>query len=248
MANRASVQNMRWALRLFSWPLVMTFGYIWTVGQGGLRTVNENLCDLWKDTFGHPPFPCRFNELILWLWGFLAVIAVLFIFYDLVGWFRRKRHGKRADRDHKDSKYMSAYEALHYIANDSCWGKRLRTVTSVIEDDSHKGAILKKNPIFDAFSEFSRGASESNIEVLGRKDGNGPPVHIPQTDWLVIGIDHNTLIRRQTSQTTQITASGTVPFYTDLKILREDVYRVWQRDKTRSHFSMLAWRKFITHD
>jgi hypothetical protein len=67
----------------------MTFGYIWTVGQGGFQAVNKNLCDLWEDTFGPPP-SCQFNKSILLLWGVGALLAVLFLIFDFVRWFRTK--------------------------------------------------------------------------------------------------------------------------------------------------------------
>jgi hypothetical protein len=53
---------MRWTIRILSGLVVMTFGYVWTVGQSGLTGVNQNLCDLWTDTFG-PLLSCDFNIL-----------------------------------------------------------------------------------------------------------------------------------------------------------------------------------------
>jgi hypothetical protein len=124
--------------------------------------------------------------------------------------------------------YLTAYEAIHHIADQSAWGKGIRESTSTPNNAHHGNGIqMRKIPILEAFPEFSRGAQESKIDVLGRLGGNGSHVRIPYTDWLTIGIDHNTLVRRQTSQTTSIKPTGTVPFYTDLQIRRDDVYRVW---------------------
>ena len=90
MANRPSIAGMRWTGRIISALLVMTFGYIWTVGQGGFGTVNKNLCDLLENTFGRPP-SCQFNKVILQLWGIGALCAVLFLISDLVRWLRRRK-------------------------------------------------------------------------------------------------------------------------------------------------------------
>jgi hypothetical protein len=127
-----------------------------------------------------------------------------------------------------EPEFMSAYEALHYMADQSVWGHGLRNATSVLNVRWVGEEIpAKRRPLLEAIPEFSRGASESRIDVLGRIGGGGSHVHIPYTDWLTIGIDLNTLVRRQTSQTTRIAPAGLVPFYTDLKIRRADVYRVW---------------------
>lgn len=123
--------------------------------------------------------------------------------------------------------YMTAYEALHYMADQSAWGSSVRESASTQNIIGHGDVTMKRIPIYEACFVFSKGARESKIEVLGRLGGNGPHVQIPHTDWLTIGIDNNTLKMRQTSQTTSITPTGTVPLYTDLQIRRGDVYRVW---------------------
>jgi hypothetical protein len=80
---------MWWAIRIVSGLCVVTFGYIWTVGQGGFDAANRNLCDLWADTFGPPP-SCQFNKYVLWLWGLGALLAVIFLALDFIRWLRRR--------------------------------------------------------------------------------------------------------------------------------------------------------------
>jgi hypothetical protein len=65
---------MRWAFRILSGLCIVNFGYIWTVGQGGFGTVNNNLCDLWKDTFGHKRIATSVDGTLTGLGGNLIII------------------------------------------------------------------------------------------------------------------------------------------------------------------------------
>jgi hypothetical protein len=92
--TRAIMRNLTsLAFRIFSGLLVMTFGYTWTVGQSGLDRVNNNLCELWAGTFAKPS-SCEFNKYILWLWGLGALVAALFLIFDLARWFRNRRNSR----------------------------------------------------------------------------------------------------------------------------------------------------------
>ncbi|WP_079586606.1 hypothetical protein [Bradyrhizobium lablabi] len=75
------------ALKILSALLVMTAPYIWTVGQAGLKTANENICELAK---GIAPLPtCEIQYLYVGAWsvGFCAAMAL--IVWDLAGFVRR---------------------------------------------------------------------------------------------------------------------------------------------------------------
>ena len=61
--------------------IAVTFGYTWTVGQGGLKQVNSNLCELWRSLPLWTYDKCEFQYglVIAWLVVAFAVGVWLFI-------------------------------------------------------------------------------------------------------------------------------------------------------------------------
>src|SRR5262245_6951089 len=77
---------MRWTLRILSGLCVLTFGYVWTVGQAGLNSTNKNLCELWNAVWPWPWESCAFHTAILMLWAVAAIVSLTFLITELVRW------------------------------------------------------------------------------------------------------------------------------------------------------------------
>jgi hypothetical protein len=75
--------GMLWAGRIIAGLWVMTYGYAWTVGQGGLAPVDRNLCDLWDAVFWKAA-ECHPHQFLLPLWQIGAFIAAVFLVVDFV--------------------------------------------------------------------------------------------------------------------------------------------------------------------
>src|SRR6202048_3709354 len=108
--------HMRWTIRILSGLVVMTFGYVWTVGQSGLTGVNQNLCDLWTDTFG-PLLSCHFNILGLYLWAAGAATAAIFLSCEFLQFLRSPK------KKEKDGSYLEIMDAVWWVAEQSAWGR-----------------------------------------------------------------------------------------------------------------------------
>jgi hypothetical protein len=74
---------MLWAGRIIAGLWVMTYGYAWTVGQGGLAVVDRNLCDLWDAVFWKTTV-CLPHKFILPIWQIGAAVAAIFLIVDFV--------------------------------------------------------------------------------------------------------------------------------------------------------------------
>jgi hypothetical protein len=77
------------------------------------------------------------------------------------------------------NRYMTSYEALHYLADDSEWGDQIRQYVGEMDK-----ITIRKNPLLEAPSEFKRIAEQGKLETLGRLNGDGPHVPIPATYWM----------------------------------------------------------------
>jgi hypothetical protein len=109
------------------------------------------------------------------------------------------------------NRYMTAYEALHYLADDSEWGDQIRQYI-----DEMDKITIRKNPLLEAPSEFKRIAEQGKIETIGRLNGDGPHVPIPATYWMSAIL---VLKDREISES--------IPAVKDIKIVRADVERAW---------------------
>jgi len=77
------------------------------------------------------------------------------------------------------NQYMTAHEALHYLADDSEWGAQIRRYIGEIDK-----ITIRKDPLFEAPTELKRLSEQGKIRSFGRLDGVGPHVPIPATYWM----------------------------------------------------------------
>lgn len=80
--------NIRWrlAIKCVAIVFVLSSGYIWTVGQSGLPTVNKNLCDLWNSLSPSKVEDCAFEWVILGLWQLIFAVAILLLIFEAISW------------------------------------------------------------------------------------------------------------------------------------------------------------------
>jgi len=127
--------------------------------------------------------------------------------------------------------YLTAYEAIHYLADESQWGA---------DTDSYMSADgLKRNALIDAPREFQARAAEGRIRAYGASSKTGNHELIPKTHWMSYGLDLSKIYKRDAVCSTTPTtfeagfhaARGGKHIYSDLKIERADVYQVWPPHK-----------------
>jgi hypothetical protein len=118
-------------------------------------------------------------------------------------------------------RYMTAYEALHCLSDDSKWGDQIRQYVGEMER-----ITIRKNPLIEAPSEFKRIAEQGRIETLGRLNGDGPHVLIPETYWMsaILVLSDNPVNRESVPA---VPNPDGIPRYKDIKIVRADVKRAW---------------------
>jgi hypothetical protein len=92
-ADRVAMKGMRWVVRIFTGLIAVTASYIWTVGQTGMSSTDEHLCELARVWFGSllPNDQCVAHEWYIWIWAIGAVLAFSFIFYDIATWLKESR-------------------------------------------------------------------------------------------------------------------------------------------------------------
>jgi hypothetical protein len=74
----------------------VSLGFVWTVGQGGLKQTNTNLCELWRSL----PVPayesCEFQQVLVYIWLGAAILGAVYIFIELYIWVgRQEKRGTR---------------------------------------------------------------------------------------------------------------------------------------------------------
>jgi hypothetical protein len=124
-----------------------------------------------------------------------------------------------------DPRYISAADAIRYIADESEWGERLRSIRT--RTDS--GLEMRQHPRFAAIEEFTRAARAAEILVFGCPDQPGEHQLIAQQYWLgasvdpdsilgpegigeTIGIGHNREQRERTRRYTALHVEGSEVF------------------------------------
>ena len=126
------------------------------------------------------------------------------------------------------NRYMTAYEALHYLADDLEWGDQIRQYVKETERFT-----FRKNPLLKSQSEFKRIAEQGKIEATGRINGEGPHVLIPATYWMsAILVLSNNLATSESAPA--VPNPDGIPQYKDIKIVRADVERAWPPPPKRS--------------
>lgn len=107
--------RIRWTLRILSGLCVLTFSYVWTVGQTGLNATNKNLCELWNAVWPWPWQDCTFHTAILVLWAVGAVVSIVFLITEFVRWLVARATpafaGNASDlmRDYQEGKWQPVY-------------------------------------------------------------------------------------------------------------------------------------------
>ena len=158
---------------------------------------------------------------------------------DLIGWVRANKRADASSREARTtlrsdgveapSDYMSAYQAVHYIADESQWGA---TRNAQVSEDG-----TRRNALIDAPSEFQSRAAEGKVKVFGASPETGRHELIPKTHWMSYGLDLSTVYKPDAAgRTTPATfeagfhgARDGKHRYSDLKIEAADVRRVWPR-------------------
>jgi hypothetical protein len=131
-------------------------------------------------------------------------------------------------RDAGPDRYMTAYEVIHYIADDSKWGDEVRRNPSG-QISTRFGTInAERMPVLEAQVEFKRVAEQGHIHAVGRFDGVGPHVHIPETYWMSATINPFSLDNPDVSETMRAGPNPDgIHTYKGVRIVREDVERAW---------------------
>ncbi len=126
-----------------------------------------------------------------------------------------------------DRRYITAAEAIAYIADESEWGVRLRAAPP-------DAAGMRQPPRFAAIEEFVRAARDGEIIVFGRLDRTGEHRPISQQYWLYASVDPGSAL---TPERLAVTIS-TSPYleqrerftrYDALTVEQRKVFRVWPR-------------------
>jgi hypothetical protein len=170
---------LRW-IRGFAGLLVaMTGGYIVLVGEAGLNPANHNLCDLYKSITGLPFASCKSEFLILTIWKFAVIAAVLYLFFEAFRWVKKPK-------EHKDilpfpsppsasslpQPNMSLREAVEHVVGTAKWL------------GSGEGIVTK---MADFIESLPQHAVLERIQSWGRKNGIGkvqsPLVPIEPLYW-----------------------------------------------------------------
>ena len=70
--------------------IAVSLGFVWTVGQSGLKQTNANLCELWRAL----PLPnyasCEFQQALIYIWLDASVLGVLYLLFEFYRWIRNK--------------------------------------------------------------------------------------------------------------------------------------------------------------
>lgn len=148
--------------------------------------------------------------LVLFIWG-IRIDGVRWW-----GWLRGIRAGPVA--------YMSVYEAVHYIADESAWGRRLR----------HASVSGGHMTLLNAPIEFEdkAGLDGSKVRVWGTFQHSAQTHLLPHTFWLSNVLDTYACFNPGSDGRTEpkvVFAGSNVVRYEHLKIDRNGVYKTWPK-------------------
>lgn len=164
------------------------------------------------------------------LWGgtvLLGICAILLLI-DIIlkrpsfgnrslRWFlRRQSIQSLPDATVPISGYLTAHDAVHYLADESQWGSQREA----------SDALLL------APQEFKEKASEGRISVYGFSSKTKLHELIPKTHWMSYGLDLSTIYFPESQRETKTVPASyelglPAPAYSDLNIVAADVYQVW---------------------
>jgi hypothetical protein len=119
------------------------------------------------------------------------------------------------------SQYMTAYETLHHLTDESEWGMRVR------REIANEPLTL----FTYAVNEFQRASQEGHIRTLGRPaDGSGDHLAIANTYWFSATLDLESILNRQISRTRPTTPDRPgIRIFVDLRVTRAGVYKTWRQ-------------------
>lgn len=155
---------------------------------------------------------------------------VLLILWTGVLWLlhRRERQREGAPVD-----YMTPHEAIHYIADESCWGWKKRREKRP-GTAGGQPVMLKAMALLEAPAEFQREAQRegSAVRVWGTLEWSAKSEPIPHTFWMANGLCPDQIFYPERLSRTQpsIAFAGSNPQrYERLKIDRAGVRKTWRR-------------------
>lgn len=168
-------------------------------------------------------------------WGWLSVLALALTVASFEYSYRRTTSLQEpmreaaAETSEEQSPYMEGYEVIAYMADESAWGQMIARARSPND--------MQYNPRLQAFVEFRERAQRGLIRILGRLGGQGQHQEIPATYWLSAGLDLNSTLRKQASDTAPAIPYGDrIPIYRNVVISRADVYKTWPSREAASEF------------
>lgn len=149
---------------------------------------------------------------------------------------RREELRVQASTSKASGVYLTAWEVIHYLADESQWG--VDKSAEVTPEGMHKNVQL------EAPLEFQKRASEGRVTVYGASSKTGHHESIPKTYWMSHGLKLATIYDSEaTSKTEPATfeagfhaVRNGVLTYSDLKIEASDVYQTWPRRNDEAEF------------
>ena len=118
-------------------------------------------------------------------------------------------------------RFMTAYEVVHYMADESRWGETVRNYA----DNGIKKVVLLEAPV-----EFKRIAELGKIQAIGRLNNVGSHVEIPNIFWMSSILNWAVLGNRHLSETMPAVPNPIgIPIYTDVRIPKFEVELAWPR-------------------
>ena len=160
------------------------------------------------------------------------ICVVLFIAWGLMLLLLHRREQRR---ETKPATYMSPYDVVTYMADESRWGRRQDMFRGY--DPEHSAAwgrtiIEKKNPRINAPSEFASEAARKGtpIVVFGTDVASGKITPIPHLFWMGNIFDWQTCTLPGMEGSTKPSLSQmpmTAPSYRKLQIDGAGVRKVW---------------------
>ncbi len=122
-------------------------------------------------------------------------------------------------------RYMTAYEVIHYLVDDSKWGNEVRHGPS-----AQSGMVILTKPLLEAQVEFKRVEEQGAIHSVGRLNGVGQYIPIPETYWMSATLNPFSFANPEISETMpDVFNPDGIPTYKRVRILKADVERIWPR-------------------
>lgn len=125
-------------------------------------------------------------------------------------------------------RYMTVYEIIHYLADETEWGARTRNAITPHSTFPHG---MRTNPLVVAPYEFKARGELGGVHAVGRLKGSGPHVEIPETYWLSATIKSALQTPNVSETVPALPNPDGIPVYTDVRILSADVRRIWPAAK-----------------